>query len=176
MTGHVAAVESALEHMLDAIQTVEADNLAASDVVPAAYLALDRAQEAYDFVTWSTATDKRYNAGGWADVATSHLAFRGSDMLKGVWDPWTRGLQPLVRAHRSSPPHGALSQRPDVLRVDLEGVASAMWDLKAQIRMLWRRAREADTVFWDRILGGRGPGDCVSRRAKALWGRWQVTP
>lgn len=217
VTGRVAAVESAMEHMLDAIRLAGADHLGASDVLPAVYLALDMDQEAYAFVSWAAATDTRYRD-GWAKVSTSHVDFRGADVLEGV-EEWTlclesvRGRRPAhtaavllvkVRAYldlrdvqnaaraltgalpaeivdlvRFHSPRGALSQRPDILRLDLGATASTMRDLKAQIRILWRVARAEDTVFWDCLAQGRVPdraGIYVDAATEALWEKWHITP
>lgn len=98
VTGSFPAAEAALEHLLDATRLARADRRDISNVVPAVYLALDRDQEAYDFVRWSAATEKHYNEDGWADTPTSDLDLRGADVLEGVHDAWARHLEVLEDA------------------------------------------------------------------------------
>ena len=64
-----------------------------------------------------------------------------------------REILDLIRGHLL---RGALSSRPDVLRLDVEATAGIMADLKGQVWALWRAISAQESVLWDIIFGEEG--------------------
>ncbi|KFY20567.1 hypothetical protein V493_07651 [Pseudogymnoascus sp. VKM F-4281 (FW-2241)] len=67
-----AAVEAALNHLLDMLRLCRGDNMGVRDVVPALFLRLGRDQECYDFVKWWATTGERGNY-DWGDMDEPYL-------------------------------------------------------------------------------------------------------
>ena len=86
----VDGVEIALSHLLDLLRLCRKDNMGMRDLVPALYLALDRDQEAYDFMKWwaTTAQESTYN---WMDMSLPHLHIKNADILEEPMDDWVTG-------------------------------------------------------------------------------------
>lgn len=76
-----AAVETALNHLLDMLRLCRGDNLGVRDVVPAILLRLGRDQDCYDFVKWWAATDELGNY-DWGNMDEPYLDLKDENAFE----------------------------------------------------------------------------------------------
>lgn len=67
-----AAVEAALNHLLDMLRLCRGDNMGVRDLVPSLFLRLGRDEECYDFLKWWATTGQRGDY-DWGDVDEPYL-------------------------------------------------------------------------------------------------------
>ena len=91
---HRAAVELALDHLLDMTRLCRTDNMGLRDMIPALYIRLGRDQEAYDFLKWHATTGQRGDY-DWGNMDLPFLDVKNADALEPTKDLWSRRFAAL---------------------------------------------------------------------------------
>ncbi|KAH8812755.1 hypothetical protein F5884DRAFT_786321 [Xylogone sp. PMI_703] len=78
-----AAVQSALDHLLDMLRLCRGDNQGVRDVAPALFLRLGKDQECYDFVKWWATTGNRSDY-DWGDMSLPYLDIKDADVFEDI--------------------------------------------------------------------------------------------
>ncbi|KPM46402.1 hypothetical protein AK830_g103 [Neonectria ditissima] len=88
--GHVDAVQTALDHLLDMLRLCRGDNMGVRDVAPAMFVRLGKDQAAYDFLKWyeTTGAEEDYD---WGNTELGFLNLKGADVLEPLGDMWSTG-------------------------------------------------------------------------------------
>jgi hypothetical protein len=76
-----AAVEAALNHLLDMLRLCRGDNMGVRDVVPPLFLRLGRDQECYDFLKWWATTGQRGDY-DWGDMDEPYLDLKDENAFE----------------------------------------------------------------------------------------------
>lgn len=76
-----AAVEAALNHLLDMLRLCRGDNMGVRDIVPAVFLRLGRDQECYDFMKWYATTGERMDY-DWGDMEEPYLDLKDENAFE----------------------------------------------------------------------------------------------
>jgi hypothetical protein len=76
-----AAVEAALNHLLDMLRLCRGDTMGVRDIVPALFLRLGRDQECYDFMKWWATTGQRGDY-DWGDMEEPYLDLKDENVFE----------------------------------------------------------------------------------------------
>ncbi|OBT81374.1 hypothetical protein VE02_09963 [Pseudogymnoascus sp. 03VT05] len=76
-----AAVDAALNHLLDMLRLCRSDNMGVRDAAPALFLRLGKDQECYDFVKWWASTGERSDY-DWGDLDEPYLDLKDQNALE----------------------------------------------------------------------------------------------
>jgi hypothetical protein len=177
-----AAVEAALNHILDMLRLSRGDNMGVRDIAPHLYLRLGRDQECYDFCKWweTVASKGDYS---WDDDGP-YLDLRGEDVFESV-DAYTGkfpnissvlaitllkirlliGLQTLQRGKQEAGAHVPQEILDNILQHSVSGVLKdnrsildradhtpQIQELKKQVKQLFDCVRTANKYMWPAIL------------------------
>lgn len=76
-----AAIDAALDHLLDMLRLCRSDNVGVRDLVPAMFLRLGKEQRCYDFCVWcaTTCTESNYD---WGNMDLPFLNVRNADVFE----------------------------------------------------------------------------------------------
>ncbi|KAL2686738.1 hypothetical protein Neosp_004279 [[Neocosmospora] mangrovei] len=86
--GHIDAVQTALDHLLDMLRLSRSDEMRVRLTIPALLIRLNKDQEAYDFVKWYATTGDLKHC-DWDDLDLPYLNTKDADVLESPAGKWT---------------------------------------------------------------------------------------